>query len=74
MNLTANLRQRIVEQFKAGHTMTEMAGWYEKTHQQIEGVIRDELRSKKVQINAFGSLFHDKPVANTGEEYPENEI
>ena len=41
MNLTKALRAKIVEQFKAGHSMTEIGVWYGKGTLVIEDVIRE---------------------------------
>ena len=46
MNLNNKLRKLIVEKFKAGASMAEIANWYSKSTDQIEGVIRGHMNEE----------------------------
>lgn len=48
MNLTIKLRHKIVEMFKGGASIADIAHWYEKDGATIENVLREGLLTKDV--------------------------
>jgi len=48
MNLTKSLRSKIVEMFKGGASIGEIAHWYEKDGPTIEDILREGLLTQSV--------------------------
>lgn len=55
MNLTGALKKRVVEQFIAGHPVSEIGLWYGKSFLQIEQVLRERLI-----IDALNASIHQR--------------
>lgn len=49
MNLNANLKKMIVQRFRAGEDVRTIAVWYDKTHLQIEEVLRQAFSLMEAQ-------------------------
>jgi hypothetical protein len=64
MNLTNKLKAKIVGQFCAGHSIAEIAGWYDKSCTQIEAVLRECMLKRQDEwiADAFPNYVDGKRI------------